>query len=313
MQLNSRFLRLLTTATISLFSLGVIAHGTNKETSSNRNDTLKLLLVGNSFSLNAAHYLSDLADEAGFPLIIEQAAIGGASMQKHWDVLELAEREPENPDGKPYQGRSLKEVLAGNDWDIVSIQQVSFQSGDTGTYHPYARNLYDLVKELQPEARVVMHETWAYRIDSKDFTQIPGGKHAESSEEMWQNLRMAYYTIASELGVEVIPVGDAFWKVSSNRKWGYREDTTFEEDEFIYPEIPVQENSLHSGFHWNRDKEFVFDSHHASDAGCFLGSLVLYSYLSGQSPKKLDFVPEQVPEKFARYLKKAAWSVTKNK
>lgn len=313
MKSNSRFLRLQLTAVFLIFTLGIFAHERHNAATSSQNDTVRFLMIGNSFSGNAIHYLSDLAEEAGFPLFTEQAAIGGASVQKHWSVVELAEKEPDNPDGKPYNGKSLKEVLTGKDWDIVSIQQVSILSGDTSTYHPYARNLYDLVKELQPEAQVVLHETWAYRIDSEDFTRIPGGKYATSSEEMYQNLRKAYHTIASELGIEVIPVGDAFWKVNSNRRWGYKEDTSFDRDKVIYPEIPVQENSLHSGYYWNRNKEFVFDSHHANKAGCFLGSLVLYSYLSGQSPKKLEFTPEQVSEKFAKYLKKIAWSVTKNK
>lgn len=302
MKLSSRFLRLLFTVLFLTGSIGIFAQ-----------DTLRFLMIGNSFSWNSIQYVSDLADEAGFPLIAKQAGIGGASMQKHWDLAVLAEKEPENPDGKPYNGCSLKEVLAEQEWDIVSIQQVSWLSGDTGTYHPYDRKLYGLIKEVQPDARVVLHETWAYRIDSKDFSQIPGGERATSSEEMWQNVNAAYNTIASELGIEVMPVGDAFWKVNSNRKWGYKADKSFEEDKAVWPELPDQKNSLHSGYSWKENGELRFDSHHASKAGCFLGSLVLYSYLSEQNPKKLEFVPDQVPEKFARYLKKTAWSVTNSK
>lgn len=301
MRLKNNFVKLF--ITVLFFSFGTFAQG-------NQRDSLRVLLIGNSFSGNATQYLPELTAEAGYSIVIEKAAIGGASLKKHCDLVALSEKEPKNHEGKPYNGKSLKEVLSGKNWDIVSIQQVSWLSGDANTYRPYAQQLYNLIKELQPDAKVVMLRTWAYRNDSKDFTQISENLHAKNSKEMWQNLRGAYKTIASELGIEVVPVGDAFRKVSSNRRWIYKADSSFDETKALYTELPNQEHSLHNGFYWNDEKELRFDTHHANDAGRFLGSLVWYAFLFKESPRKLDFVPENVPENFANYLKKIAWKVT---
>ncbi len=312
MKFNIKFLSSLLIAIFLFFTLGITAHEKHEETTRSQHETVRVLMIGNSFSKNASRYLPDLADEAGLPLVLDIAGIGGASMKKHWDLVQLAEKEPQNPDGKPYNGKSLKEALLKEKWDIVSIQQVSTQSGDAGTYRPYARQLYNLIKKIQPESQVVIHKTWPYRMDSNDWTQIAGGEHAKSNKEMWQNLNKAYNTIASELEVKVVPVGDAFWKVSSHKKWGYKKDPSFDESKAIFLDLPIQKYSLHTGYHWDDQKQLRFDSHHANNAGCFLGALVWYAFLFDESPRKLDFTPEGVSENFAKYLKTVAWSVAKN-
>ena len=128
---------------------------------------------------------------------------------------------------------------------------------------------------------------------------------------MWKKSRAAYHTIASELDIDIMPVGDAFRKVNSGKKWSYQTDPEFDEANVVYPALPAQKNSLHAGYYWTREKKIGFDSHHANEAGCFLGSLVWYTYLFGESPVKLKFVPKQVPEDFAGYLKRTAKSVVK--
>ncbi len=49
-----------------------------------KTDTLRLFLIGNSFSQNAARFLPQLAEEGGHPLVIGRAEIGGCTLQKHW-------------------------------------------------------------------------------------------------------------------------------------------------------------------------------------------------------------------------------------
>lgn len=60
----------------------------------------------------------------------------------------------------------------------------------------------------------------------------------------------------------------------------------------------------------HKDK-LAFDSHHANDAGCYLGSLVWYGFLFNESPTQLQFTPESVPANFAAQLRKGAWSTVK--
>lgn len=270
-------------------------------------DTLRLFMIGNSFSQNAGRYLPQLAEAGNHPLKIGRAEIGGCSLQKHWELAELAEKDPLDPKGKAYQGKSLRELLSKGKWDVVTIQQNSMNSGDVDTYRPYAKKLYDYIKSIQPEAKVLIHQTWAYRIDSRDFTQIAKNRYASSAEEMWKRSREAYRQIASELGIDLMPVGDAFRKVSTSKKWGYKPDPGFKEQSAVYPNLPEQGNSLHVGYYWTKDKKIGFDSHHANAAGCFLGSLVWYTCLFGDSPAKLKYVPEEIPADFAAYLKKVAF------
>ncbi len=276
-------------------------------------DTLRLFLIGNSFSQNASRYLPQLAKEGNHPLVIGRAEIGGCPLKKHWELAELSETNPDDPKGKPYNGKSLRQLLSQGKWDVVTLQQYSLHSGDVSTYRPYAEKLYKYIKSIQPGATVVIHQTWAYRVDSKDFTQTTEGKFATNSEEMYKMSKAAYHIIAKELGIKIMPVGDAFQKVSTDKKWKFVTDTKFDDSNPVYPNLPVQTNSLHVGYFWNKDKKLAFDSHHANTAGCFLGSLVWYTFLFQDSPEKLTFVPQEVPADFAVYLKKVANSVVKQR
>ncbi len=292
----------------SAFQIGATQASVNYFTE-NKTDTLHLFLIGNSFSQNAGRYLPQLAEEGNHPLVIGRAEIGGCPLQKHWELAELAEKNPNDPKGKPYNGKSLRMLLSIGKWDVVSLQQYSLFSGDVSTYMPYARKLYDFIKSIQPNTRIVFHQTWAYRIDSKDFSRIGGNQSAKNSAEMWEKSRAAYRTVASELGMKIMPVGDAFWKVNSDKKWAFKPDTKFDFSNPVYPNLPNQTNSLHRGYSWDKSKKLVFDSHHANEAGCFLGSLVWYTFLFNESPVKLNFVPQEVAPDFAGYLKKVAKSV----
>ena len=271
--------------------------------------TVKLFLIGNSFSRNATQYLPQLAKEGGHELIIGRAELGGCSLERHWRHAAAAEANPEDPNGSPYSGKkSLKALLSENSWDIITIQQASVYSGNPATYQPYAQNLYNYIKKLQPNAEVVFHQTWAYRNDANYFTRINGDTRAESQQEMWERSRAAYHTIAKELGLRLIPNGDAFYTVSTDPQWGYKKDPNFDFKNPVAPALPDQTNSLHVGYRWNKEKnKLTFDANHANAAGCYLGALVWYGFLFNESPEKLTFVPPGVSPEFAAHLRKVAW------
>lgn len=298
----SNFLKAFVTLAIILQCLVVV--GQTKDGKS-----LRLFLIGNSFSQNASRYLPQLAKEGGFDLTLGRAELPGCPLHKHWELVEAAEAN--DPKGKAYKGKSLKDLLSEGKWDVVTIQQASILSGDVETYRPYARKLYDYIKKIQPEAEVVFHQTWAYRSDAPEFTQIAKGKYAKDDTEMWQKSRAAYHTIASELGMRIMPVGDAFRKVTTSKKTAFKKDTRFNAKNAVKPALPNQKNSLHVGYQYNKEK-LDFDSHHANNAGCYLGGLVWYTFLFKANPTKLSFKPEGVDEKFARQLRKAAKRVVED-
>jgi hypothetical protein len=271
--------------------------------------TLRLFVIGNSFSNNATHYLPDLAKAGGHELIMARAQTGGCSFERHWRALEADLAHPGDAKGKIYSGKSLRENLGPGPWDVITAQQYSLHSSEVGTYRPFARQLYDYLKSTQPQAEIVLHQTWAYRIDAAKFGQIGGGKNAADSREMWERSRAAYWQIAGELGVRVIPTGDAFWRVNSDAKWSYRPDGTFDFKGAVKPALPSQTYSLHVGYRWGKDGKLGKDANHANVAGEYLGALVWYGFLFDESPEKLAFVPPGIAPDFAAQLRKVAWQV----
>ena len=166
--------------------------------------TLRLFVVGNSFSNNATHYLPDLAKAGGHELIMGKAQTGGCSFERHWNAVEAFLANPEDPKGKIYGGKSLQENIGNGTWDVITVQQYSLQSPDYGTYQPYASKLHAHLKKLQPGAEIVIHQTWAYRSDAAKFGQVGGGKNAATQREMWEKSRAAYWQLAADLGARVI-------------------------------------------------------------------------------------------------------------
>lgn len=269
--------------------------------------TLRLFTVGNSFSNNATHYLPELAKAGGHELIIGKAVKGGCSFQQHWDAVEAWRTNPEDPKAKIYSGKSLRDQLGTGAWDVITIQQYSQHSSDGTTYRPYAHKLHAHLKTLQPGAEIVLHQTWAYRVDADKFGQIAPGKPAGSQREMWERSRAAYREVAGELGLRVIPTGDAFWRVDSDPVWNYKPDTTFDPKAAVAPALPAQTHSLHVGYRWLAGEKLGKDANHANAAGEYLGALVWYGFLFNESPERLAFVPAGVAPEFAAHLRQTAW------
>jgi hypothetical protein len=272
---------------------------------------LRLFLIGNSFSQNASKYLPEMSKQGGHQLVIGRAEIGGCPLQRHWDSV--AVNLIDSNRGRAYNGRSLKQLLSDGAWDVVTIQQASVFSGDVATYSPYARNLYNFIRQIQPKAKIVFHQTWPYRSDAKTFCRINGEVFAKNQEEMWTYSRAAYHRMADSLGIRLIPVGDAFWKVASDAKWGYKKDTSYNYKNPVYPQLPQQDHALNVGYFWDKNEKLGFDANHANDAGCYLAGLVWYGFLFRENPKKVGFVAPGIPADFADELKKTAAKVLKQR
>lgn len=272
--------------------------------------TLRLFIIGNSFSKNATAYLSNLVKENNHQLVIGRAELGGHSLQQHWEYAAAAEANPEDPKGKPYNGKSLRMLLSEGTWDVVTMQQFSYLSADVDSYSPYAQKLYDYIKSIQPNAKVLLHQGWAYRSDAKKFGRVAPEQLAKTQKEMWQKSRAAYHTIAKQLKVGLIPVGDAFNVVATGSEYRFTKDMNFDYDHPVSPNLPIQTNSLNMGYYW-KDNAMVFDPNHANEAGRYLGSLIWYAVLFKESSEKIKYQPKEVPEGFAAYLRSVAAKTVK--
>lgn len=273
--------------------------------------SLRLFIIGNSFSQNATAYLPNFAKEKGVELRLGRAELGGHSLAQHWSYVEAAEANPEDPKGKPYKGKSLRMLLSDGTWDVVTLQQASYYSSDLESYIPYAKKLYDYIKKLQPNAEIIIHQTWAYRSDALKFGRITEGNLAKDQTEMWEKSRAAYHTIAGQLKIRIMPVGDAFYTVASDKVFGFKKDAGFDYANPVYPNLPDQVNSMNMGYSW-KDNKLAFDPNHANEAGRYLGSLIWYGVLFKKSPLKLEYVPDKVTPEFAAYLKTIAEKAIQN-
>lgn len=294
---------------IRLLLIGILFF-TLKASAQQPGRTVKILMIGNSFSQNATRYLPQMAKDANIKLILGRAEMGGCSLKRHWDSVVV--NNADTTRGKAYNKKSLRQLLASQKWDVITLQQYSLLSSDETSYQPYAKNLYDLIKEYQPDAEIVIHQTWAYRADAKTFGEVGQKVKAKNQLEMWQKSRAAYHQMAAALGgLRIIPSGDAFYNVATDTKWAFKKDVDFNYQKPIYPALPKDENSLNVGYHWSKDKVLKFDANHANEAGCYLAGLLWYKLLLGENAEQVKFKPEVVSSEFAAFLKQTAAKTTK--
>jgi hypothetical protein len=271
--------------------------------------TVSLLTIGNSFSGNATHFLGDIAKAAGNVLVHQPMSIGGAAMEVHWTKIQANEKDPQDPAGL-YGTRSLSQTLQSGDWDYVTIQQASIKSHDVETYRPFAAQLQEYVKKHAPKAELLIHQTWAYRCDDPRFSPKTPKVEPSTREAMFAGLSSAYLTIAKELSVRRIPVGDAFNIADSDPAWGFKPDEKFDKATAAPPALPDQTHSLHVGYHWSKAKDgkqsLAMDGHHANAAGEYLGACVFYEVLFKESVVGNTFLPPALKAEDAKYLQDVA-------
>lgn len=281
--------------------------------------TVRLLTVGNSFAENALRHLPAIVKASGNTLVVGRANIGGCPLSKHWKLVEENMADPEKGKGYGKKGeeKSLKELLQSDQWDFVTIQQFSYQSHDVTTYRPYAKNLYDFIKEHAPTAEVLLHETWAYRVDDPRFsaTNTKEGE-PKTQAEMHEMLKAAYEEIAAELGIRMLPSGDAIYAVDTDQEWGYKPDASVDVKTLAHPKLPDQTNSLHTGYRWSKEKgkekdesapyKLGMDGHHANSAGEYLAGCIWFEVMYGQSVVDNKYEPKGIDPKFAQHLRQVA-------
>lgn len=169
----------------------------------------KVLFIGNSFAVDMATYMHQIAKAMGEDLYVAVLYIGGCSIQKHYHHILNLTREYEiyvNGDKSPlmynaniYQGLELEDK-----WDVISFQQWSYNSGDPNSYFP---ELPLLLKEVEKEhpAQYVLSETWSY---AKDYRHEKYGQNPLNQEAMTKDVINAYHEVAQKLGIPVVPVGE---------------------------------------------------------------------------------------------------------
>ena len=225
---------------------------------------MKILSIGNSFSVDCQRYVRDIALSEGEDIRLGDLYIGGCSLERHCENLQSGQPCYEYYENNVSLGRaSLLTGVNDDDWDVITLQQASHFSGVEETYFPYVETLAAFVRERHPRAKLFINETWAYEYDS---THPQFVTYHSDRFDMHERLSAAYRKAAKSVSADIIPVGDAVAKA--------REIPAFDPEK--------------GGIALTRD-----GFHLSYDYGRYLAAAVWFETLFGRVPGENSFAPAE--------------------
>ena len=230
-------------------------------------DSIKLLMVGNSYSDDTVQWVHEICDSLGIDAVVANLFIGGCDLNTHYDNLlnnnkayEFRVYNPNNGLWNTTYNASISQTIEYFDWDFVSLQQASTYSGEKSSYSNL-NNVMNEIKSLKEDVKFIWNMTWAYQQDipHKDFSRY------ESDQTTMYN------AICDAVKSEVL---------SNDRI------------EVIVPNGTAVQNARTS---------FVGDTlcrdewcHLTEDVGRYIAGLTLVSTLTGRTINEIDYAPEGV-------------------
>ena len=260
--------------------------------------TLKVLAIGNSFSLSLCRYLPAAAAAAGEKLEFCNLYIGGCPLKRHADTIARAGTDPafapyevswlraDDPSHPAKFRSNVPQMLATQKWDVVTIQQASHESWKPGSFHPWADSVIAAVRSLAPDAEIVVHETWSYNAADARI----GGKFRDwpfDQAGMYARLETNYLALARENGLRVIPVGLAV----ELYRMALAADGRVFDPAALSPGDPIDLKGEPVGaLHW-KDGKISGDTIHLNRAGEYLQAATWLGFLFGRDVRDLSFEP----------------------
>ena len=284
---------------------------------------LKVLMIGNSFSICVGNYLPQMVKSVpGCKLTLTSAYIGGCSLDTHSKNLKEAEKNPKaaqykinvwfsDKAARPSRRGNVLNLLKTEKYDIITIQQNSFNSFKYNTYQPYADHLISVIKKYQPQAEIVIQQTWSYRSDSWILT-----RDKLSNTEMYQGAATAYRKLADAHGLRVIPMGDAvqiFRKNNPPPAYKFLDKKALAK--YRWPDLPPQAGDVVGNSRWiKKDGKMVIfvDAIHLNDRGEYLQAAVWFAFLYGRKTSEIKYIPYKVGDDDAVLLQKYAQEAVDN-
>lgn len=212
-----------------IFSLAIPAAKAFADTSdSNKPNNIKVLMVGNSFGVDAAEHLNAILQAAGVQSTVGVLYYSSCSINTHWTNAQndnavytyyknSGEGWNQNMGVWSMNGTSkMSEVLADEKWDVITLQQASGSSGEADSYNSDIDNLVEYIKTRVPDAKLGWHMTWAYQQNSShtDFA-----KYDYDQTKMYKAITDAVQTkILTNKAFEfVVPSGTTIQNMRTSR------------------------------------------------------------------------------------------------
>ncbi|MCC8074353.1 MAG: DUF4886 domain-containing protein [Clostridiales bacterium] len=137
---------------------------------------LKILVVGNSFSVDSSEFLYEVATDAGYQVLVGNLNRSSTPLADHWGFAkndEAVYTYRKNGDGSwetlAKKNATMSEALEDEDWDIILFQQQSYQAGVASTYRhgetSYVTQLADFAREhcSNEAVKIGWQMTWSLR------------------------------------------------------------------------------------------------------------------------------------------------------
>lgn len=227
--------------------------------------SIKILAIGNSFSVDAMEHLAVILNDAGYTdIVLGDLYIGGCSLDTHWANIQSQSKAytfyVNKGESWTSSTASIQTGIDFADWDVITIQQVSQDSGRPETFGKL-QSIIDHVKTSKPKAKIYWHMTWAYQATSTHAGFANYGKN-----------QMKMYTA-----------------ITNAVKTGILTNSSI--DGFIPSGTAVQNLRLTYGDTLTRD-----GFHLTNGIGRYTAALMWYKQITGEDISAITAVPKYYPE-----------------
>ncbi len=228
-----------------------------------RSDTLRVLVVGNSYACNAVDsYLQDMLASTVEHFVIGRLHKGSCSLAMH---LNYAETDEPAYNYRKYSEDSvllrqdectLAEAIADERWAWVSLQQYSKESGQYETYQASLPALMQWLRlRICDDSQFIWHQTWTYSPEYEGSVFEPYGYDADA---MWGAIEDATESVMRDYEFAwLVPCGLTI-ELAKQSALGL---------------------SVYS------------DGRHLSSIGCYAAAATWYEALTGEDARELEYNP----------------------
>ena len=246
--------------------------------------SLRILSIGNSFSIDAQEWLYGIAQDGGFDnIVLGNLYIGGCSLATHSsnaDNNSAAYTYYKNTTGSwtNTTGQTMLHGITDEYWDYITLQQASGSSGYQSTYDTYLENLIGYVNanKLNPDAQLLWHMTWAY-------------DEAYASTSSYESQQAMYDMIIAAVKAKIVP--------NSNFSMIIPSGTAVQNARTSY----IGDNFNRDGFHL----DYTY--------GRYLAGLTWFHKITGLPIDDIDYIPNgSFSAEYLEILKEAAKNAVAN-
>ena len=254
-------------------------------------EPIRILAIGNSFSNNATYFISRIAESMGKDVSVVSLYYAGCTLKQHVEFY--------NSDSRSYQfyedgvnlttgqWQTMKEVFELYDYDYVTLQQSPSGSDVFSTYwteeEPWLTQLYDIVREHEPQAEIMVHQTWSFCHDCAIGNDPYWPTNYKNTKEMYDVIEECYEKMAEKIGVDkesgIIPVGKAI---------------QLAKDEYGYGDFYNKGSGLNDAQHCANGALYTDNVDHLNWRGRYIAGCVWLEKIFGYDCRTATYFPEGV-------------------